>query len=376
MGKKSKRKAAKAAAAAAGSSIGGQQLILGPRPDGITCTNEDPKLCAVCSVCSPNYFNVCCGTNVCPGCFAADVCAYCKVGDGRQIVSIAKMRAREGFPWAFHFWGEVHLGECYKEYKANASAKEVEERMAFDLHERAASMDHPKACLSLASFYSCGIGCKENLEKARLEFEKAMHLHVEDVVHSDYVIFKIGIHIAEELLDAGETEKGLSVLLPLAERGNGEAQCLLSELHERIGDQEGSQHWISVSSENPNDPGSAMAGSLRRRNWCLARYWYGIDSKFEHESLKLRRLEAAHESLKLRRLEAAHELFCALRKVCAWCETSLDRSTRKLCKGCKTHCYCSISCQEAHWNAEENGHRSDCQKVMEVKKKVAAMNRQ
>ena len=366
MGKKSKRKAAKAAAVAAGTtSMGGYsngQLILGPRPDGITCTNEDPNLCAVCSVFMPRdlrRLNICCGTKICTGCYVKGICAYCKLEAGRQeILSITKMRARDGFPWAYHFWGELHLFERYKEYKAGA--KEVEERMAFGLHERAASMDHPKACLSLASFYSYGIGCEENLEKARLEFEKAVRLYVENVIHSDYAMFKVGVTIAEELLDAGETEKGLSVLLPLAERGNGEAQCLLGEQHERVGDKEGSQRWISLSSENPNDPVFAMVASLKLRNICLARYWYGIASKIEHQSLKSRRQKAS-------------KLFCSLRQTCSWCEIRLDRSTRKMCKDCKAYCYCSRDCQSAHWNAEENDHKSECQKAMEIKKKTIAM---
>ena len=54
--------------------------------------------------------------------------------------------------------------------------------MAFRLYEKAAAKDHPVSCCELAAFYKHGVGCKKNLEKARIMFEKAMHLHAEEYV--------------------------------------------------------------------------------------------------------------------------------------------------------------------------------------------------
>ena len=366
MGKKSKRKAAKAAAVAAGTSTGGsnngQQFILGPRPDGIVCTNEDHKLCAVCSAVLSNetyLLKVCCGTKICRCCYYSEGrCAFCK--HPPHTHALTKKRAKEGFPWACHF-----LAEHYRDGSDGIGQSHSE---AFRLYEIAASKDHPIACINLVWPYVEGLGCKKDLEKACIMFEKAMHLRAEDFFGSPIstLIFSVGYNLARKLLDDGEAEKGLSVFLPLAERGNGEAQGLLGAMHERVGDQAGSIRWHTVSSENPHFPFSALGSSMKIRNECLLRYWYGVASNIELESSQ------EHEA---NLLASMHDLLCAVRQECAWCNASLDRSNRKMCKGCKAHCYCSEDCQRAHWNAKENGHRSDCQKVMEVKKKVAAMKK-
>lgn len=369
MGKKSKRKAAKAAAAAAGTSISsnGQQLILGPRPDGIVCTNEDPNLCALCSTVltvfpskAPSAAKFCCGTRLCDDCDQGYVyqCSFCKYRKGtpKQTVALTKERAKAGFPWSCNI-----LGELYASGVAHVNQSYWE---AFRWHEEAASKDHPISCFRIASFYAYGIdSCKKDLEKACIMFEKAMLLRAEDFFVAT-VILDVGVDLAEFLLKAGKTEEGLSLLVPLGKRGNGEAQCCLSELHQRVGDFEGARCWAAMCSENPDNPFTALQTSLYLRAHCVVRHWYSVASK---NDLEIRR------NYKAPLLKDAREILCHLRRQCAWCEISLDRSTRKMCKDCKTHCYCSEVCQSAHWNAEKNGHRSDCQKVTEVKKKVAAM---
>ena len=373
MGKKSKRKAAKAAAAAAGgtstggsSSSNGQQLILGPRPDGITCTNEDPNVCAVCSSvllseASAYVFRVCCGTKICNHCRLEDGCGFCnhQKSTTHDFVSLTKKRAKEGFPWACYFFAEL--------YRVKLPGLSQSSWESVRWHERAASKDHPVSCIYLARSYAEGIGCKKNLEKARIMFGKAIRLRADDLTFNECLIFKIGYNLALELLNSGNVDGGLSLLLALAERGNGDAQYFLFSLHGRVGDHEGARYWATTCSENPNSPAAAINASTWLRRHCLVRHWYSIE-------LSKKWLNFDREYVATLRKDA-HDMLRDLRQTCAWCQTNLDRSTRKMCKGCKSHCYCSEGCQRAHWNAEENDHRSECQKVMEVKKKVAAMKK-
>ena len=47
---------------------------------------------------------------------------------------------------------------------------------------------------------------------------------------------------------------------------------------------------------------------------------------------------------------------------------------RKMCRRCRTYCYCSRECQELDWNRAIYGHREECMEVAaEMRKLLAAI---
>ena len=72
------------------------------------------------------------------------------------------------------------------------------------------------------------------------------------------------------------------------------------------------------------------------------------------------------------------EVATDLRKFCWTCEVELNIGNRKLCKGCKAFCYCSVDCQKTHWDMSEDGHRSELRKAFRnsnVKAAIAQFGR-
>ena len=371
MGKKSKRKAAKAAAVAAAGATAvsdGSKLILGPRPDGIICTNENPYACAVCSCVIPmeeeqkgiRLLNVCCGTMVCTDCLSYDRCCFCKIPwYQRALASYAKKRSKEGFAWAHHFLGSLH-------YAGVPPYVPQSDEEAFRLFEKAANQNHPVSCIQQVNRLIVGFGCEPNLEKACVTFEKAVRACIP--FQYDYKeVLSTGNNLLIVLFGNGEIEKGHSVLSNMemfADKAGGQALGMLSVIYDRVEDFEGCRRCNKKASESVDCPITALSVALAIGNFCLSRMWYRIVSN-DHL--------ANDEGLgKMRKslLKSTNQGLCILRQGCAWCNTNLSKSTRKLCKGCKAHCYCSRDCQAAHWEAD---HRSDCQKAMEVKKKTIAM---
>jgi len=73
---------------------------------------------------------------------------------------------------------------------------------------------------------------------------------------------------------------------------------------------------------------------------------------------------------RLAALVAMKKTLCTFRKECATCGTALDRSNRKLCRGCRNHCYCSRECQKMHWNRKKDGHSAECKEAQEFKAQI------
>ena len=94
-----------------------------------------------------------------------------------------------------------------------------------------------------------------------------------------------------------------------------------------------------------------------------AKLWLSVASTSEDE-------KAHDEPVHLSGLQ---EELRTLRKTCKVCSIPLDTTTRKLCKGCKTYCYCSKACQKIHWDRTEDGHREECKRVTELREQLTKL---
>ena len=215
-------------------------------------------------------------------------------------------------------------------------------------------------------------GTPLNYGRAREYLERAMMLDDAFTVSCRSALLELAeIHDGE-----GQTEAFYAILVPLANIGFSPAQARLA---------------VRVF-EVENDPlaaypllKSAVLGAEHPHHISEAAYWaMECSGDLERFAVVKRLLPMASKTLsssignkpmehKIERIDMMVVLkkkLCAFRKECATCGTALDRSNRKLCKGCRNHCYCSRECQKVHWNRKKDGHRDECKEAQELKVQI------
>ena len=157
-----------------------------------------------------------------------------------------------------------------------------------------------------------------------------------------------------------DVKTSLHELISLAEQGFGRAQFALGIYYDSLGPcaDQLAQMWFERVSVSISSPNYALHGAGTLRRYALLRLWYWVISTGVSDAY-----------VETETMELAKRTLTDLRRECASCGIGLNSSNRKLCKGCKAYCYCSVDCQKVHWNAED-GHRDECKKAMALKKDV------
>ena len=338
---------------------------------GIINTNDDPLRCATCLASISGFvlaqLHICCGKMVCGNCDLegkayiekADRCCICNATNIASI-GLTKKQAKKG-----HAWAQQVLGIIY--HHGNQLAKSSYEAVRW--FRKASARGHPEAMMNLSIFCRQGEGCSRDLAEARAWAQKA-HLCGKMILSGDAVLKQlatIGLNCYKEK----KTGEALLILSTISEIGVAKAttpttQLYLGCLHHISGDFSSALMMYSKSALRHNSGAAygAMDCCFELNRLAEAKLWLSVASEAEAEGEREIPSYARHfQSVKQRALD--------LRQTCKVCSAPLSTATRKLCKGCKTYCYCSAACQKIHWVRTEDGHRDECKRVMELKEQLA-----
>ena len=344
---------------------------------GIPSTNVDPNLCALCSdpLTGPRsgsddpWLNMCCGKQTCSKCgdsgFSydrkADRCLLCNATQISRI-GLVKKQAKNG-----HAWGQYHLGIKFN--NGNGVAKSEFEATRW--FRKAAAQGHPDALVAMSWHCFDGIGCKRNMAESRKYAEQALLLCASMIAVSKRNLALVAVDYIEthstDMIEAAKT-----ILLPLASDGLRLAQYNLGVCFYNTGQYGDAKPWLTAAALQEDDRAAFSAveccGMLeehsQQRFWlCIASKWKSLTDVPEYKAARIATMD--HASERMRRL----------RDECGGCGAKLDGKMRKICKGCKTYCYCDHHCQKLHWNRLEGGHRADCLEVLDLKRKFKQMEK-
>ena len=333
---------------------------------GILNTNDDPVRCANClgsidlTDNAPVYS--CCGKMVCGNCdlegkvYIENRCCLCN-STNIGSVGLIKKQAKKGNAWA-----QNSLALTYHNgIRVTRSSYE-----AVRWFRKASARGHPSAMINMSVLCRLGEGCSLDLVEARAWVQKAFMCgkdFVEDSVINQLAL--IGIDFEEK----GDTEEVRSILSTISEIGidkasRGTTQFAMGCFYYNTGDFSSALVMYTKSAFQHYDgsAGDAMDCCLLLNRFAEAKFWLSVASEGGGEV-----------SCDTRHLQSVKQRAFDLRQACKVCSVPLDTATRKLCKGCKTYCYCSKACQKIHWDRTEDGHREECKRVMELKEQLAKL---
>ena len=308
----------------------------------------------------------CCGKRICHGCpkevarrsvKACSCCGAVSNPNKKSLVSRLKKQAKAGTVWAQSYFGILlyHTGSGVD---------------GLQLLEKAVEGGHPASCFYLGSTFMLGYhGTPLNYGRAREYLERAMALDDTFINRCRSAL----VELADMHNEEGEIEASNSILVPLANIGFSPAQLRIAFwLYNQKNDSLAAYPLLKSAVLGGEDRGQivesaywSMLCSNSLGRFAIAKLLLPMASK----SLSI--TEKVEEKIRrINNLVAMKKELRSFRKECAMCGTSLDRSNRKLCKGCRNHCYCSRECQKVHWNHKNDGHRAECKEAQELKVQI------
>ena len=340
---------------------------------GIFNTNADPFRCATClesiECVSDSFINECCGKTACENCFKAGKnydrnsgrCLLCHATNIGSI-GLLKKQAKKG-----HAWAQLALGAQYE--KGGALTQSHYEAIRW--HRKAAAKGHPDAMLNISIACRLGQGCSHDLKDARAWAQKVAICG--SARFKDKSINQLAL-VGIQYYKSGKHDEAQSTLSAILEMDvenvvtRSKTQYNLGCLYDNAGDVSSALEWFSkcvMQGDNGADvAGGAMGCCLNLQRYAEAKLWLSFASSRARREIP---------DFLAGNVPDFQQHLRDLRQSCTVCSAPLDRSNRKLCKGCKAYCYCSRDCQKVHWNRSEDGHREECKRVTELEETLTKM---
>ena len=306
--------------------------------------------------------NICCGKSVCGDCSKAR--KFCDIATKRCIfcntlnfgtIGVLKKRAKKG-----HAWAQFNLADCFGLGESVAQSDYESVRW----YRKAAAQGHPGALINLSYCHLLGEGCGRNLIEARNFSEKAIAVDRTGLFAKDAhkKLLQVAIAYSAEKCD----EQAIEILLFLVERGVSGSQYELGVVYYNTKKFVDALNFFA-SCIMQGKHGSAydcMDCCLKLNRLAEAKVWFSFASWVGKDAtgISKKNIPIFRQHLRI------------IRQHCQVCHAALARDNRKLCKGCKTFCYCSVECQKIHWDRSEDGHRDECKRVMELKERIKTID--
>eukprot|EP00563_Minutocellus_polymorphus_P004646 CAMPEP_0181033816 /NCGR_PEP_ID=MMETSP1070-20121207/7456_1 /TAXON_ID=265543 /ORGANISM="Minutocellus polymorphus, Strain NH13" /LENGTH=432 /DNA_ID=CAMNT_0023111263 /DNA_START=471 /DNA_END=1769 /DNA_ORIENTATION=- len=339
------------------------------RLPGILSANEDSSICAICNsnILGPQLglpdIAACCGKRACARCIESGAC-FAKADDGtttlcsiclddasdKERLRKLKRNCRKKYPWALCVFGSGRFQDG--EYVTGSAYESVRAL------RKAATCHHPRAQIVLSQHLFSGAGCSVDVREALSCLQRCALVDPSYEATAQNLIFSF---VTDEL-QKGDAELAVDICSQLAAAGNAKAQFFISAygmfLNHGGQDLEFTYRWQVMACMNNSHMAklgpaetALRLGKLPQARLFWRRYRQLGGSNFIESGLGTFDAGASIDLLR--------KTLRALKQNCAYCGISLERKSRKICKGCETVAFCSRDCQKMDWN-RSGGHRNDC----------------